>query len=183
MASWIKRLVVLAVFPLILLEGCCCTQLGAPATWRHKPIVVCTLKDYIKRLKKQGVQVIKTGETFTISIPSDCIFYPDSANFNQNAILVLEPLVNFLRYYETTMMKITGYTDNQGSLIRNRVLSEKQAQALMDFLSKNKIDARLIYAVGYGPYHPIADNTIPSHSVQNRRIEIKFRKVVIPPLV
>lgn len=144
---------------------------------------IYTQADFVNMLTQQGVKIILTGETYRIIIPADTIFYPDSANFSPNAINVLHPLVAFLLHYETTMMKVSGFTDSEGSLERNRALSEKQAQRMIEYLTRQGLDARIIYAAGYGPNYPIGDNSIPSHQQWNRRVEIKFRRVVLAPLV
>lgn len=133
-------------------------------------------------LKKQNVQVIRTGETYTIVIPSDAIFYPDSANFKPDSNLILDPLVCFLGDYETTIMRVAGYLDNQGSHVRNLALSKKQAERVVEYLTAQEPDVRVMYAEGYDSYHPVSGNETEKGRAENRRIEIRFRKIVIPPL-
>jgi outer membrane protein OmpA-like peptidoglycan-associated protein len=136
----------------------------------------------VTKLMQQGVQVIRTGETYTIVIPTDSIFYPDSANFKPGSDLILNPLVCFLGDYETTIMRVAGYLDNQGSHVRNMALSKKQAESVVEYLTEQELDVRVMYAQGFDSYHPVADNETEKGRAENRRIEIRFRKVVIPPI-
>lgn len=164
----------------LVLAGCCnfngldhCQP--APATY--------TLAQALAALQQQGVQVIQTGETFVVVVPSDQLFNENSANFRDDSILILEPLAYFLRAYETTLITVNGYTDDANSARWNQILSEQQARRMVADLSERGLDARMIIARGFGAARPVADNTIPSHTWWNRRIEIKFRAVVLPPLV
>lgn len=161
----------------LFLTACCPTP-SSPYIYRHY-----THQDYIDMLQKQGVRIIRTGETYKVIIPSDKLFYPHSANFTPEAHEILGPLTPYLRYYETTFMRISAYSDDGGSLSRSLALTKRQAQRLLHFLTFRGMDARIMLASGFGPYRPIADNSILSHRELNRRIEIKFRKVIVPPLV
>lgn len=162
-----------------LLSGCCAQFAACP-----RPMLICppTRAQDFKTLKKAGVEIIKTCETYTVVIPSDLVFYPNSPNFRPDADKILEPLSRFLRCYETTMMRVGAFTAS-GCEARNKAMTEKQAQRIVAYLTEKCVDARILYAVGYGSCYPIGDNTLPSHRTWNRRIEIKFRTVVIPPLI
>lgn len=156
-----------------LLWGCTPAQSPPPPT----------REQIITYLEKQHVQWIETGETVTVVIPTTQLFYPDSANLNPQADKILQPLTNLLQHCESTMTRVAAFTDDQGSSIRNRALSSAQAERLVAYFTKQHIDARLLYAVGGGSAYPIADNHLPTHAPWNNRIEIKFRYVVLPPLV
>jgi outer membrane protein OmpA-like peptidoglycan-associated protein len=71
-------------------------------------------------------------------------------------------------------IEISGQTDNRGTEQVNKILSERRAKAVVDFLIRNGINpARLSY-VGYGYGQPIAPNTTPEGRRQNRRTEFKI---------
>lgn len=170
---------VLLMAAILFLAGCC----GTP--WADERICQGPRYqniDFYAALQQQGVDIIQTGETIKVVIPSDNLFYPDSANFNPEAPAILRPLVELLRGYEVVFMRVSGYTSNLGSSARNHALSEQQAQRIVAELTKANIDTRIIYASGFGEQRPIANNETPEGRARNRRIEIKFRYVVIPPL-
>lgn len=172
---------VLAVIVMIaatLIAGCCSGAGGNPCNYRPAPP-----RNPVTLLKVRGVQIIKTGETYNLVLPSDRLFYPDSANFLPQAKGILVPLTQFLRQFETTTIKVAGYTDTACSPLRSKALTEKQAQRVAAYLTAKKLDARIIYGVGYGEDFPIADNSTAKGREQNRRIEVRFRKVVISGIV
>jgi outer membrane protein OmpA-like peptidoglycan-associated protein len=125
------------------------------------------------------VKIIHVGETITVVLPSDKLFYPDSANLNPCFKPVLKAASDFIFCYEKMTVKIGAYTDNLCSPHRNCVLTQAQAQTIAKALWCNGIDARLLVAVGYGPDFPIASNATCPGRIQNRRVEICFR--YIPP--
>jgi outer membrane protein OmpA-like peptidoglycan-associated protein len=176
-----QKKIILLLLLLIGLSGCCQFSGTCPdrPPWGLPP----RPRDLLAELHERGVQIIRSGETFMIVIPSDQLFYPDSANFRPESVDILVPLVIYIRKYETVIVKVAGYTDNCGPELRSKRLSEKQAQNVASYFTDAKIDARIIYSVGYGPYHPIATNDTKAGNAQNRRIEIRFRKVVLPPLI
>ncbi len=177
---WHKSIMSLFLFAGVLSLASCC---GSP--WED--VKICHPSryqniDFYVALQKEGVDIIQTGETIKIVIPSDNLFYPDSANFSPESPAIIRPLIELLRGYEVVFMRVSGYTSNGGSSVRSHVLSEQQAQRVAAELTKAKIDTRIIYAAGFGEERPIADNENPQGRAKNRRIEIKFRYVVIPPL-
>lgn len=173
-----KLLAVMAIFIATMIAGCCNMQGDSPCTFRRPMPTI----DPVVELKRNGVQIIQTGEAFNIVLPSDKLFYQDSANFLPKADKILHPLALFLHDFETTAIKVMGFTDNTGNPLRNKVLSEKQAQQVVDYLTEDELDARIIYGVGYGQNLPIADNSNPKGRAQNRRVEVRFREVIVPPV-
>ena len=71
-------------------------------------------------------------------------------------------------------MEILGHTDNVGTDAYNQKLSEKRAQAVVDYLVEKGIDLNRIPAKGFGESHPVTGNDTPEGRQLNRRVEIKF---------
>lgn len=142
----------------------------------------CTIEDRhrtIACLIQQGVKVIQVGETFTIVLPSDLVFNRGSANINPCYLSVLKAVSHLIFCYEKTTVRIAAYTDCSCPPACSTLLTQAQANAVAKNLWCNGIDARLLFAVGYGPRFPIASNNISCVNALNRRIEICFRS--IPP--
>lgn len=69
-------------------------------------------------------------------------------------------------------LKIDGHTDASGDPLFNVDLSQRRAQAVVDFLVSRGVDQSRLTAEGFGASAPIAtNNTIEGHR-RNRRIEI-----------
>jgi len=75
---------------------------------------------------------------------------------------------------------VTGYTDNapigpalaRQGVTSNEILSQKRADAVMQFLISQGVKQNLISAKGWGEANPIASNSTPKGRAQNRRVEI-----------
>jgi outer membrane protein OmpA-like peptidoglycan-associated protein len=72
---------------------------------------------------------------------------------------------------EITLLEVGGHTDNAGSAIGNRKLSQKRAEAVVKYLASKGVDKSRLSAKGYGPDKPIADNKTAEGKQKNRRVE------------
>jgi OOP family OmpA-OmpF porin len=79
---------------------------------------------------------------------------------------------DFMKKYPSTTAVIEGHTDNVGSYQHNMDLSQRRAQAVVDYLVDNfGIDRSRLSAKGYGFTRPVADNATQEGKQKNRRIE------------
>lgn len=74
------------------------------------------------------------------------------------------------------VIEVTGFASADGDEKKNKVLSQKRAQAVIDYLVEtHNIPLRRIgQSYGYGENQAIADNTTKEGREQNRRVEIKL---------
>ncbi|WP_178372134.1 OmpA family protein [Chitinophaga jiangningensis] len=68
-------------------------------------------------------------------------------------------------------LKLSGHTDNVGSLKRNMELSRERAEAVKNYLVSKGVLPNKIEALGYGPSQPIASNKTAEGRQRNRRVE------------
>jgi len=94
---------------------------------------------------------------------------PDSAG-------LLDRLVETAMRCPTVNIEIAGHTDADGEVAFNQTLSEKRAQAVMDYLVKAGLPANRFMPVGYGSTQPVAGNDTDEGKAQNRRIDFVVRK-------
>ena len=73
------------------------------------------------------------------------------------------------------VIEVTGYADSTGNTARNRSLSERRADAVINYLvtTYNLPLRRVVQPFGYGSLNPVADNTTGEGRALNRRVEIK----------
>lgn len=83
----------------------------------------------------------------------------------------------WMKKYPEMQIEIGGHTDNVGSDANNLALSNSRAKSVVDFLTKNGVDASRLQAKGYGEAVPAADNNTEDGRALNRRIELKILKV------
>jgi OmpA-OmpF porin, OOP family len=93
---------------------------------------------------------------------------PDSAG-------LLDRLIETALRCPTATIEIAGHTDSAGEDAANQALSEKRAQAVVDYFVKAGLPAARFIAVGYGSTQPVADNESDEGKAQNRRIEFLVR--------
>jgi outer membrane protein OmpA-like peptidoglycan-associated protein/opacity protein-like surface antigen len=67
----------------------------------------------------------------------------------------------------------TGHTDDVGEEAYNQKLSERRAQAVVDYLAAKGVAAGRITAIGMGEAKPLADNATEEGRAQNRRVTIR----------
>ena len=73
------------------------------------------------------------------------------------------------------LIEVVGYADSTGNSTRNNSLSERRAQAVINYLVRkyNLPLRRLVQPFGYGSLNPIASNETGEGRSLNRRVEIK----------
>ncbi len=86
----------------------------------------------------------------------------------------LQTLVNFLNNNGSLKVEIQGHTDSSGDAAKNKILSEKRAQSVVDYLVNKGVPTGRLNAQGYGDTVPIASNETPDGRRLNRRTTIKI---------
>ena len=96
------------------------------------------------------------------------IIDPDSAG-------VLDRLIETALRCPSATIEVAGHTDGDGEDAFNQALSEKRAQAVVNYLVKAGLPADRFTAVGYGSTQPVASNDTDEGKARNRRIEFLAR--------
>lgn len=92
--------------------------------------------------------------------------------------VVLQTLLTAGKAYpQVNKLRVEGHTDSDGSEAANQVLSEKRAQAVVNWLVERGIDRARFNAVGCGSRDPIVPNTTPENKQKNRRTEFDIEEV------
>ncbi len=71
-------------------------------------------------------------------------------------------------------IEIGGHTDDQGTETNNLRLSQRRAEAVLQYLATRGVDAARLVARGYGESRPLVRNRTAEHRARNRRIELKI---------
>ncbi|MCM3902373.1 MAG: OmpA family protein [Pyrinomonadaceae bacterium] len=73
------------------------------------------------------------------------------------------------------VIEIVGYADSRGNRADNRSLSDRRADAVINYLvtTYNLPLRRLVQPFGYGSLNPVADNATGEGRALNRRVEIR----------
>jgi len=85
----------------------------------------------------------------------------------------LERVVRLMKDNPGVKLEISGHTDNVGSFLANKRLSEARARSVVDYLVKQGVPRSRLTYKGYSFTQPIASNDTPAGRQKNRRVEFK----------
>ena len=109
-------------------------------------------------------------------VMKNVLFEVDKSELKTESFVELNQLVDYLNRNASLYIEIGGHTDNTGTEVRNKTLSEERAQSVYTYLISQDIDASRLTYKGYGSSQPVATNDTPEGRAQNRRTEIKITK-------
>lgn len=95
------------------------------------------------------------------------------ANIPEANKSILDQAAALMKRAPQVKLTVKGHTDAVGNAATNKTLSQKRAQAVVDYLVKQGVDPAQLQAVGYGQEQPIADNSTANGQFKNRRIEFE----------
>lgn len=102
-------------------------------------------------------------------------FDTDKATIKPRYYSEIERVANYMNTYPNTRVEIEGHTDNRASDVYNKQLSQRRVDAVKQVLvSRYKIAADRIHAIGYGESRPVASNNTAEGRAQNRRVVAVF---------
>lgn len=123
---------------------------------------------YKSDYSKEATKVLAHGE-WNIN------FDTGSANISQSSAKSLETIYNLLIQAENSKLKLEGHTDNTGSTDANYILSQRRAQAVVNFLRGRGIpQSRFQSVIGKGEDTPVANNSSAKGRAKNRRVVIEL---------
>lgn len=89
---------------------------------------------------------------------------------------ILDRAVEVLNSQKSVHVRVEGHTDSRGSAEYNKGLSERRAQAVVQYLVSKGIAAERLSAIGYGEAAPVAPNDTPENMFRNRRVDLIVTK-------
>jgi outer membrane protein OmpA-like peptidoglycan-associated protein len=111
---------------------------------------------------------------------NDKPFILSGVNFDTNKATIrpesfkqLDMVVDFMNHKPEARIEISGHTDNVGNPPANKTLSQKRAQACLNYIVSKGIDKKRLTAVGEGDERPVAPNDSDEGRQRNRRIEAR----------
>lgn len=104
----------------------------------------------------------------------DVQFETNSAKIKVESYPILDNAIITLKEWGDVNVEVAGHTDQRktSKADYNQHLSEKRAQAVLDYLVEKGVDAKRLTAKGYGFSQPIAENDPNAGNAINRRVEL-----------
>lgn len=103
-------------------------------------------------------------------------FATNKATINPGSYPLLDEVADLLKKRGSMEIRIEGHTDNTGPMELNLRLSRERAVAVRLYLIKAGVAAPRLFAEGFGPNKPVAENTTPAGRDKNRRTEFMILK-------
>jgi OOP family OmpA-OmpF porin len=103
-------------------------------------------------------------------------FETAKATIDPDSAALLDRLVEAALRCPGTGIEIAGHTDTDGEDAANQALSERRAQAVVDYLVRAGLPRERLTAVGFGSSQPLAANDTDEGKAQNRRIEFTVKE-------
>jgi chemotaxis protein MotB len=124
-------------------------------------------------VESQLVGIKKHDFWVELEMNSELLFASGKAELSNKAIPVLQKVAEVVRGVPN-VINVEGYTDDvpisTGIYPSNWDLSSARATSVVKELVKNNIPSTRLSSVGYGEFHPIADNKDEEGRFKNRRV-------------
>jgi outer membrane protein OmpA-like peptidoglycan-associated protein len=88
----------------------------------------------------------------------------------------LDALANYLLANPSLKVEVAGHTDNVGPAYKNRELSHRRAERVVQYLVAKGVEKARLQPQGYGGAQPRAPNDTEENRQKNRRVEFKWIK-------
>lgn len=135
-----------------------------------------------REIQEKELKLSMEEKGLVLRFIAEVFFDSGKADIKPEAYPILDKVAEFLKEdVPDRNIAIEGHTDNEpikySGWKSNWELSAARALSVLHYLvDKKGIDPERVQAVGYGEYHPIADNSTPEGRQKNRRVEI----VILP---
>ncbi len=106
----------------------------------------------------------------------------DKADLTKKAKDALDKLAAEVPNTKGYILALEGNTDSVGNADYNYQLSQRRAQAVIQYLAtEHSIPAHKIYVIGLGKDKPAAKNNTSKGRAENRRVEVRLMTNVVNP--
>jgi OmpA-OmpF porin, OOP family len=118
--------------------------------------------------KKPSLVVVTDKE---IKILQQIHFQFDKDKIRPESFKILDAVIEALHAYPKIHLEIQGHTDNKGSAVYNKGLSDRRATAVRKYLVDHGIDSGRLTSHGYGMERPVVSNDTDQNRALNRRVQ------------
>lgn len=114
-------------------------------------------------------------DNYDMSVKMSVSFATGSDVLSDNDKAQLDAMVDRAMQLKSYLIEVTGYADATGSTSLNQLLSDRRADAVVQYLTqvKNVPIRRILNPTGFGETQPVASNGTASGRAMNRRAEVR----------
>ncbi len=112
-------------------------------------------------------------DTDRIHLMDNVYFDTGSATIKAQSFSLLDQVAGALvQTPDILQLEVQGHTDSQGGEGANLDLSQRRAQSVVNYLTRQGVEGGRLTAVGYGESQPIESNETAEGRAANRRVEL-----------
>lgn len=100
----------------------------------------------------------------------------NEAQLTEQQLAMLDSIPDLMQKFTGYVLYVRGFTDDQGTLDYNRILSEKRAKIVADYLNSKQIPASNLLVEGLGAFYPVGPNDTEENRRQNRRVTFELQR-------
>ena len=97
-------------------------------------------------------------------------FGSGSAQLYGGGMIILDEVVEIMNRYPDVQIAVEGHTDDEGPADGNRRLSQRRADACMNYIISKGTASNRMSAAGYGEANPVRTNQTAEGRSKNRRV-------------
>lgn len=143
-----------------------------------------------EQVASQQARIGQLESAIKYTVESDLLFPSGSYTISPQGERLLASFTQKLAPMQQSKIIVTGYTDNakigpalaRQGITSNEILSQKRAEAVVQYMISQGVKPELISAQGKGEADPVASNNTSAGRAQNRRVEFTLAaaKAAIP---
>jgi len=169
------RLIVVSLLSTTVLTGC--------VVWKSDYEKLQAQNQQLQaQLATSQQQVSRLQGAIKYTANSDLLFAPGSWQMRPQGQKIIADFAKKLAPTQQNHLMVSGYTDNapigpalrQQGVTSNQELSQKRAEAVMQYLISQGVRPDLVSAQGFGDASPVAPNDTAQGRAQNRRVELSL---------
>lgn len=135
-----------------------------------------------QQLAAEQAHVNRLQEAVRYTVNTDLLFPSGGYQLTPAGKSIISKMASKLAADQHNKLIVSGYTDNtpigpglqRQGITSNQVLSEKRADAVMQYMISQGVKPELVEAKGFGDMQPVASNSTMQGRAQNRRVEVSI---------
>lgn len=109
-------------------------------------------------------------------VSADMFFSPDDVLLSSTGTQILDQIIGFLSKYPGIRLEISVHSDNTGTPSSQILLTQRRADAMVNYLIKNGVSSLRLVSKGYGSTRPLYPEVSETYKKHNRRIDFNIVK-------
>jgi chemotaxis protein MotB len=128
----------------------------------------------------QGMHISRMQDAIKVSLNNELLFPSGGSEMSADAKASIAKVAAVLAPHQKNKIAVNGYTDStpigpelaKQGVTTNLILSQKRADAVMQFMISQGVKPDMVSAHGFGEANPVASNDTAEGRAQNRRVEL-----------